>query len=91
MGANMIKKGMKEGAVFTEDGSFYKVEEVLPDGNYISRRISEDEAEKLGGGKAGEEAASGVEAENKKPPCVPPGRTPGRKSATKKTGQQKAR
>ena len=39
----MIAKGMKKGAVFTDGGLFYLVLQVLPDGNYVSKVISEEE------------------------------------------------
>lgn len=34
----MIKAGMKNGDKFTDGGIQYVVDEVLPDGNYISKR-----------------------------------------------------
>ena len=34
----MIKAGMKKGDKFTDGGIQYVVDEVLPDGNYISKR-----------------------------------------------------
>lgn len=43
----MIAKGMKKGAVFTDGGLFYLVLQVLPDGNYVSKVISEEEKKSL--------------------------------------------
>lgn len=86
----MIKKGMEKGAVFTEGSSFYRVEEVLPDGNYISRRISKEEAGKLlpkgSTPEESEEERAPSEAVSKQTK-----RTGGRRTGTRKTAQQKSR
>ena len=86
----MVEKGLQKGAVFTEGSSFYKVEEVLPDGNYISRRISEEEAEKLrikdSVPKESTEERAPSEAVSKQTK-----RTGGRRTGTRKTAQQKSR
>ena len=86
----MVEKGLQKGAVFMEGSSFYKVEEVLPDGNYISRRISEEEAEKLrikdSVPKESTEEGAPSEAVNKQVK-----KTGGRRTGVRKTAQQKNR
>lgn len=84
----MVEKGLQKGAVFTEGSSFYKVEEVLPDGNYISRRISEEEAEKLrikdSASKESTEEGVPSEAVNKQVK-----KTDGRRNRSEKNGTAK--
>ena len=41
----MVEKGLKKGAVFSDGGSFYMVDEVVGE-NYISHRITKEDAEK---------------------------------------------
>ena len=43
----MIERGLNRGAVFEEDGSRYLVDEVLPGGDYISHRITDEEYRKM--------------------------------------------
>ena len=86
----MVEKGMGKGAVFMEGSSFYRVEEVLPDGNYVSRRISKEEAEKLLLNDSAPEESAEANA-----PSETVGkqtkRTGGRRAGARKTGQQKSR
>lgn len=51
----MIAKGMKKGAVFTDGGLFYLVLEVLSDGNYVSKQISEEEKKAIEKAKTAKE------------------------------------
>lgn len=51
----MVAKGLKKGAVFTDGGLFYIVLEVLPDGNYISKHISEEEKKAIEKAKTAKE------------------------------------
>lgn len=37
----MVKPNLPVGAVFEENGLHYEVQSVLPDGNYISKRVTE--------------------------------------------------
>lgn len=86
----MVEKGLQKGAVFTEGSSFYKVEEVLPDGNYISRRISKEEAGKL----LPKDSTPEESAEERAPSeavSKQTKRTGGRRTGTRKTAQQKIR
>lgn len=39
----MLKKGMNKGEVFEMGGRMYRVDEVLPNGNYISTAIKPEE------------------------------------------------
>lgn len=39
----LLTKGLKKGEKFEELGRFFVIEEVLPDGNYISSEIPESE------------------------------------------------
>lgn len=39
----MVKPNLPVGAVFEDGGLYYKVQSVLPDGNYISMRIEKQE------------------------------------------------
>lgn len=39
----LLTKGLKKGEKFEEAGRFFIIEDVLPDGNYISREITEAE------------------------------------------------
>lgn len=41
----MVSKGLKVGDTFNEGASTYIVEQVLTNGNYISRRLTEQEKE----------------------------------------------
>lgn len=86
----MVEKGLQKGAVFSEGSSFYKVEEVLPDGNYISRRISEEEAEKL---RIKDSAPEESAEERTSPEAVSKQvkRAGGRRTGARKTAQQKSR
>lgn len=42
----MVEKGLKVGAIFEDGEQTYKVLEVLPDGNYISKALTEEETQK---------------------------------------------
>lgn len=42
----MVKPNLPVGAVFEDGGLYYEVQSVLPNGNYISKRIEKQEAVK---------------------------------------------
>lgn len=39
----MVKQNLPVGAVFEDGGLYFEVQSVLPDGNYISKRIEKQE------------------------------------------------
>lgn len=41
----MVERGLKKGAIFSEGGLYYKIIQVLDDGNYVSKHISKEAAE----------------------------------------------
>lgn len=57
----MIVSGLKKGAVFEDGGLFYVVKQVLESGNYISKRLSEEERKAL-------EVAEKAKETTEKPP-----------------------
>ena len=42
----MVSSGLKIGDTFTDGGFTYEIKAVLPDGNYISKRVTDVKVEK---------------------------------------------
>ena len=43
----MVKQNLPVGAVFEDGGLYFEVQSVLPDGNYISKRIEKQDNEEV--------------------------------------------
>ena len=90
----MVNKGLKVGDVFKEGGLYYEVQSVLPNGNYISKRVNEPEesVEQEGEVAKEEETKIPTEGENTEEAEVPmpqevtieAGKKPVRKTGGKK-------
>lgn len=72
----MVKQNLPVGAVFEDGGLYFEVQSVLPDGNYISKRIEKQETVNeevpenvpLGTTPEEQEEKSLVEAQNEEAP-----------------------
>lgn len=72
----MVKQNLPVGAVFEDGGLYFEVQSVLPDGNYISKRIEKQETANeevpenvpLGTTSEEPEEKSLVEAQNEEAP-----------------------
>ena len=72
----MVKQNLPVGAVFEDGGLYFEVQSVLPDGNYISKRIEKQETDNeevpenvpLGTTPEEQEEKSLVEAQNEEAP-----------------------
>lgn len=72
----MVKQNLPVGAVFEDGGLYFEVQSVLPDGNYISKRIEKQETANeevpenvpLGTTPEEQEEKSLVEAQNEEAP-----------------------